>query len=221
MRVLVAEDSSAIRVAVRDGLAEHGFEVDVASNGEDALWLALHNTYDLVVLDLKLPLVEGLVVLRELRSKGFKVPILVVTALDTVEDRVTGLDAGADDYLVKPFAFAELLARVRMLIRTRNVAKDIQLQVDDLVIDTSKRRVRRGDAEIAVSPREYSLLEYLAMHAGKLVTRNDIWEHVYDFRSEAHSNVVDVYISYLRKKLGMPSLIHTRRGQGYVLGSSS
>ena len=218
MRALVVEDSLPIRTAIRDGLAEQGFAVDVAANGEDGLWLAEQNPYDIIVLDIMLPLIDGLEVLRRLRGKGSKVAVLLLTARDTVEDRVTGLDTGADDYLVKPFAFAELLARVRTLVRRRYDAKDPVLRVDDLVIDTVKRRVKRGEASVALSPREYALLEYLALRAGELVTRTDIWEHVYDFRSDAQSNVVDVYVSYLRKKLGPPSLIHTRRGQGYVLG---
>ncbi len=218
MRALVVEDYQPVRVAVRDGLAENGYAVDVASNGEDGLWLAQQNPYDIVVLDVMLPVLDGLEVLRRLRAAGNKVAVLLLTAKDTVEDRVTGLDTGADDYLVKPFAFAELLARVRSLVRRRYEVKDPLLRVDDLEIDTVKRMVKRGDATIPLSPREYALLEYLAMRAGELVTRTDIWEHVYDFRSDAQSNVVDVYVSYLRKKLGPPPLIHTRRGHGYVLG---
>ena len=144
--------------------------------------------------------------------------MLLLTARDTVEDRVGGLDLGADDYLAKPFAFAELLARVRALVRRAYAVKDPVIRVEDLVLDTVKRVVRRGGDLIALSPREYALLEYLAMRAGELVTRTEIWEHVYDFRSDAHSNVVDVYVGYLRKKLGAPQLIHTRRGHGYMLG---
>jgi DNA-binding response OmpR family regulator len=219
MRALVVEDSLPIREAIRDGLAESGFAVDVAANGEDGLWLAEQNPYDIVVLDIMLPLLDGMEVLKRLRAKGSKVAVLMLTARDAVEDRVNGLDSGADDYLVKPFAFAELLARVRTLVRRRYDTKDPVLRVEDLVIDTVKRRVRRGETTVALSPREYALLEYLAMRAGELVTRTEIWEHVYDFQSDAQSNVVDVYVSYLRKKLGTPSLIHTRRGHGYVLGS--
>ncbi|MFT3692761.1 MAG: response regulator transcription factor [Kofleriaceae bacterium] len=221
MRALVIEDYQPVRVAVRDGLAENGYAVDVASNGEDGLWLAQQNPYDIVILDVMLPVLDGLEVLKRLRSGGAKTAVLLLTAKDTVEDRVTGLDSGADDYLVKPFAFAELLARVRSLVRRRYEVKDPIVKVDDLEIDTTKRQVKRGELTIALSPREYALLEYLAMRAGELVTRTDIWEHVYDFRSEAQSNVVDVYVSYLRKKLGPPPLIHTRRGQGYVLGGEA
>jgi DNA-binding response OmpR family regulator len=154
---------------------------------------------------------------RRLRSQGSTVAVLLLTARDTVEDLVTGLDTGADDYLGKPFAFTELLARVRMLVRRRYDTKNPVLRVEDLVIDTVRRRVKRGGTVIALSRREFAVLEYLALRAGELVTRTDIWEHIYDFGFDAQSNVVDVYVSYLRKKLGRPSLIHTRRGQGYML----
>jgi DNA-binding response OmpR family regulator len=221
MRVLVVEDYSPIRLAVRDGLAEQGYAVDVASNGEDGLWLAEQNPYDVIVLDVMLPKVDGLEIVKRLRAKGSQVGVLMLTARDTVADRVTGLDHGADDYLVKPFDLSELFARVRALVRRGYAAKDPVIRVSDLVIDTVKRTVKRGEAVIAFSPREYALLEYLAIRAGEVVTRTEIWEHVYDFRSDAQSNVVDVYVSYLRKKLGQPALIHTRRGYGYVLGDDA
>lgn len=221
MRVLVVEDYSPIRLAVRDGLAEQGYAVDVASNGEDGLWLAEQNPYDVIVLDVMLPKVDGIEIVKRLRGKGSQVGVLMLTARDTVADRVTGLDSGADDYLVKPFELSELFARVRALVRRGYTAKDPVLRVADLVIDTVKRTVKRGDASIGFSPREYALLEYLAIRAGEVVTRTEIWEHVYDFRSDAQSNVVDVYVSYLRKKLGQPALIHTRRGYGYVLGDDA
>ena len=221
MRVLVVEDYSPIRTAVRDGLAEQGYAVDVASNGEDGLWLAEQNPYDVIVLYVMLPKVDGLEIVKRLRTKGSQVGVLMLTARDTVADRVTGLDHGADDYLVKPFELSELFARVRALVRRGYAAKDPVIRVSDLVIDTVKRTVKRGEASIAFSPREYALLEYLAIRAGEVVTRTEIWEHVYDFRSDAQSNVVDVYVSYLRKKLGQPALIHTRRGYGYVLGDDA
>jgi DNA-binding response OmpR family regulator len=144
--------------------------------------------------------------------------VLLLTAKDTIEDRVTGLDLGADDYLVKPFAFAELLARVRALVRRRYDVATSLITIEDLEIDTATRTVRRAETSIPLSAREYALLEYLGLRAGELVTRTDIWEHLYDFQSDSTSNVVDVYIGYLRKKLGAPQLIHTRRGQGYILG---
>ena len=218
MRALVVEDYAPLRTAVQEGLTEAGFAVDVATNGEEGLWLAEQNPYDVVVLDIMLPKLDGIEVLKRLRRAGSKHAVLLLTAKDTVEDRVRGLDAGADDYLVKPFAFAELLARVRALVRRRYDAKDPTVRVGDLEVDTAARAVRRAGTAIALSAREYALLEYLALRAGEIVTRTQIWEHVYDFHSDAQSNVVDVYIGYLRKKLGQPQLIHTRRGQGYVLG---
>jgi len=220
MRALVVEDYAPVRTAVVEGLTENGFAVDSSADGEEGLWFAQQNPYDVIVLDLMLPKLDGLGVLQKLRASGSTVPVLVLTARDGVDDRVRGLDTGADDYLVKPFAFAELLARVRVLVRRRYDAAPV-IRIGDLEIDTTKRAVKRGDESIVLSAREYALLEYLALRAGQLVTRTEIWEHVYDFHSDAHSNVVDVYIGYLRKKLereGAAKLIHTRRGQGYVLG---
>ena len=224
MRALVVEDYAPVLAAVREGLTENGFAVDTATNGEDGLWMAESNPYDVVVLDLMLPKLDGLTVLKRLRAHGSSAAVLVLTAKDTLDDRVRGLDLGADDYLVKPFAFAELLARVRALVRRKYESRDPTLRVADLTIDTAKRAVQRAGEPVALSAREYALLEYLAMRAGQLVTRSEIWEHVYDFNSDAHSNVVDVYIGYLRKKLerdGLAKLIHTRRGQGYLLGVES
>jgi DNA-binding response OmpR family regulator len=221
VRALVVEDYAPVREAVVEGLGENGFAVDAAADGEEGLWLAESNPYDVVVLDLMLPKLDGMRVLEKLRAKGNAVPVLVLTAKDAVEDRVAGLDRGADDYLVKPFAFAELLARVRALVRRRYATTDPTITVDDVEIDTTKRVVRRAGETVTLSAREYALLEYLAMRVGQVVTRTEIWEHVYDFRSDAQSNVVDVYIGYLRKKLerdGAAKLIHTRRGHGYVFG---
>lgn len=219
MRVLVVEDYRPIRVAVQEGLEEAGFAVDVAEDGESGLWMAQTNPYDALVLDLMLPKLDGASVMRQLRQGGSKVPILLLTAKDTVEDRVAGLDLGADDYLTKPFAFTELVARVRALIRRSYDAPDPVVRIADVEIDTARRLVQRRGETITLSAREYALLEYLALRAGQLVTRTQIWEHVYDFHSEARSNVVDVYVGYLRKKLGAPPIIHTRRGQGYVLAA--
>jgi DNA-binding response OmpR family regulator len=218
VRILLIEDYPPVRDAVSEGLTELGFAVDQAGDGEEGLWLAESNPYDVVILDIMLPKLDGLALLKRLRAKGSRLAVLLLTAKDTVADRVTGLDLGADDYLVKPFAFAELVARVRALIRRRYDTSSPILVVDDLELDTIKRLARRAGAALSLSAREYALLEYLAMRAGELVTRTDIWEHVYDFQSEATSNVVDVYIGYLRKKLGGPPIIHTRRGHGYVLG---
>ena len=220
VRVLVVEDNPPIQKAVAKGLREAGFAVDVTGDGEEGLWYATSNDYDVVVLDLMLPRVDGLTILNRLRSEGRSTHVLIVTARDTVQDRVLGLDLGADDYLVKPFAFEELLARVRALARRAYSAKNPLLSVDDLRLETSTRRVWRGDDEVVLTSREYALLEYLAMRAGEAVSRTDIWEHVYEFKSEADSNVVDVYIGYLRKKVERPDrppLIHTIRGVGYSL----
>jgi len=224
MRVLVVEDYDPVRRAVVQALEEEGFAVDSSRDGREGLWHARATPYDAIVLDLMLPELDGLSVLRELRRSGQATPVLLLTARDAVCDRVKGLDAGADDYLVKPFALEELLARVRALVRRRYDKKDPVLRVDDLEIDTARRTVRRGDQEIDLTAREYALLEYLALRQGELVTRTDIWEHVYDFHSTAQSNVVDVYIGYLRRKIEGPGrrrLIHTRRGQGYVLGTDA
>jgi len=221
MRVLVIEDDGPLRGALCQGLEEASFAVDTSADGEEGLWYARSNEYDAIVLDLMLPRIDGLTILGRLRREGSAVPILILTARDTVADRVKGLDLGADDYLVKPFAFAELLARVRALVRRGYNNKDPVLRVGDLEIDTAGRTVRRGDAAIDLSAREYALLEFLVARAGQVVSRTAIWEHIYDFHSDPESNVVDVHIGHLRKKIerpGRPKLIHTRRGQGYLLG---
>ncbi len=223
MRVLIIEDYAPLRKAVSQGLREAGFAVDASADGDEGLWYARSNEYDAIILDLMLPQIDGLTILSRLRQAGNPVPILILTARDTVADRVEGLNLGADDYLVKPFAFEELLARVRALVRRKYDVKDPLVRVGDLEVDTAARLVRRAGKQIDLTAREYALLEFLALRAGKVVSRSDVWEHLYDFHSSAESNVVDVYIGYLRKKIegsGLPRLIHTRRGQGYVLGES-
>jgi len=222
MRLLLVEDYLPLQRAVSKGLREAGFAVDVTGDGEEGLWYAAGNEYDVVILDLMLPKVDGLTILKRLRSEGRRTHVLILTAKDAVADRVRGLDLGADDYLVKPFAFEELLARVRALTRRAYGAKAPCLEIGDLRIETPAQRVWRGKEEVCLTPREYALLEYLALRAGEVVSRTDIWEHVYDFNSEADSNVVDVYIGYLRKKIERPGrrpLIHTVRGRGYRLES--
>jgi DNA-binding response OmpR family regulator len=222
MRVLFVEDYGPLRKSVRQGLEEAGFAVDATGDGEEGFWYARSNDYDVIVLDIMLPGMDGLTILTRLRQMGRPTPVLLLTARDTVEDRVSGLDRGADDYLVKPFAFEEFLARVRALVRRRYDAKDPVLRVGDLDIDTAARTARRAGRLIDLTAREYALLEFLALRAGEVVSRSEMWEHLYDFHSAAESNVVDVYIGYLRKKIeqpGLPRLIHTRRGQGYMLGS--
>jgi len=224
MRILVVEDYAPIRNAVTQGLREEGFAVDEAADGRDGLWFAESNDYDVIILDLMLPEVDGLTILKKLRAGKQNARVLILTAKDQLEDRVEGLNAGADDYLIKPFAFEELLARVRTLVRRKYDQTKTVIHISDLEIDMTSRIVRRGMRLIELTAREYSLLEYLALRCGELVSRTDIWEHIYEFHSDSQSNVVDVYIGYLRKKIeapDLPRLIHTRRGQGYWLGELS
>lgn len=220
MRVLIVEDFQPLRESMAQGLGEAGYAVDSAGDGVDALVRGRTGEYDVIILDLMLPRMDGLTVLQTLRREKCTSCVLILTAKDGVDDRVRGLDLGADDYLVKPFAFAELLSRVRAMIRRRYNAGGSIVRVGDLEIDSARRSVRRGEAVIDLSRREYALLEYLMMNAGRVVSRMDIWQHVYDANATAESNVVDVYIGLLRKKVeveGKPRLIHTRRGQGYML----
>jgi len=221
MRVLVVEDFQMLREAICQGLREAGFAVDSVADGQTALWQAQSNQFDVIILDLMLPRLDGLSVLKQLRAQGCMTHVLILTAKDTTPDRVKGLDTGADDYLVKPFEFEELLARVRALVRREYKAKDPILRVEDLEINTGSRTVRRGGHSVELTPREYALLEFLALRQGKIVTRTEVWEHVYEFHDDATSNVVDVFIGHLRRKIesaGLPRLIHTRRGHGYQLG---
>jgi DNA-binding response OmpR family regulator len=222
MKVLLIEDYAPVRTSVAKGLREQGFAVDATGDGEEGLWYARANEYDVIILDLMLPGLGGLAILERLRREGNAVHVLVLTARDGLEDRVNGINLGADDYLVKPFAFEELLARVRALVRRKYERKSPLIRIADLEIDTARRTVHRGGAAIDLTAREYALLEFLAHRAGEVVTRSEIWEHIYEFDSDAASNVVDVYIGYLRKKIegnGLSRLIHTRRGTGYVLGA--
>jgi DNA-binding response OmpR family regulator len=223
MRLLFVEDYPPLQKSLAKGLREAGFAVDVTGNGDEALWYALGNDYDIIILDLMLPGMDGLTVLKKLRAKGRQTHILVLTARSEVADRVKGLDCGADDYLVKPFAFEELIARINALLRREYQQKTASICSGDLRIDTSAKRVWRGREELQLTAREYALLEYLARRQGQVVSRTDIWEHVYDFHSTATSNVVDVYVGYLRKKIDPPdgngaSLIATVRGRGYMFG---
>ena len=220
MRVLFVEDYAPVRKAVEKGLKEASFAVDVAADGREGLWYAQNNTYDAIILDLMLPEVSGMAILKQLRNTGSDVGILILTAKDAVEDRVAGLNAGADDYLIKPFSFDELLARVNVLVRRRYDKPNPMVEVGNLRINTASKQVTRAGVRIELTKREYSLLLYLAMRQGEDVSRTEIWENVYEFDSNAHSNVVDVYIRYLRKKIERPEwprIIHTRRGFGYRL----
>lgn len=220
MRVLLVEDSARLQDYVAEGLRQAGFAVDVASDGEEGLWAAESNAYDAIVLDILLPKLDGLELLEKLRTKGNQTHILMLTAKDTVADRVAGLSKGADDYLVKPFALEELVARIQSLTRRAYGVKASVFPVGDLVINTALRIVMRNGDQIALQPREYCLLEFLAFQKGKVVSRSDIEHHIYDERVEPMSNVVDSAICQLRKKIDAPgkqSLIQTRRGMGYVL----
>lgn len=223
MRLLVVEDSVRLQQSLTTALRKSGYAVDVAGDGEEGLWLAVENAYDAIVLDIMLPKRDGLSVLSELRRKGNAVHVLLLTARDTVADRVAGLRAGADDYLVKPFALEELLARVEALCRRSYGHKDSRLSVADLEVDLAARAVRRGGQPVELTAREYLLLEYLTHRRGQVVSRSEIEEHIYDGQVDPMSNVVDSAICTLRKKLGAddaPALIHTRRGLGYVLEES-
>lgn len=221
MRILIVEDDAKIAGYLKRGLEEQGYAVDAVGNGRDALDWAIAAPYDLVLLDLMLPGIDGLEVCRELRRRNQHMPVLMLTARDAIQDRVAGLDAGADDYLVKPFAMPELLARLRALTRrSEGRPRDTALQVADLTLDTATHRVQRGGRNIELTTKEFAVLEYLMREAGRVLTRNMIAEHVWNFDDVNQSNVVDVYIRNLRRKIDDPSqikLIQTVRGTGYRL----
>ncbi len=221
MKLLLVEDAKALRQAVATGLRRAGYAVDAACDGPEGQWLAESNDYDVIILDIMLPGVDGLTLLQRLRQQGRETHVLLLTAKDTVEDRVRGLQAGADDYLVKPFAFEELLARVQALCRRRYGQKSARITVENLAIDPAAKTVRRNGKVIELKPREYALLEYLALRQGEVVPRRDIEAHLYDDAADPMSNVVDSAICVLRRKLGPPQLIHTRHGHGYVLSPES
>jgi DNA-binding response OmpR family regulator len=220
VRILLVEDHKPMLRAIKQGLEEEGFAVDVAMDGEEGNYKAQTANYDIVILDLMLPKVDGLSLLQKWRREGMSAHVLVLTARGSIEDKVKGLDLGADDYLTKPFQWEELLARLRALIRRTHQVKDPMLRIYDLEIDTAARTVKRAGQQIHLTPREYALLQFLAYHRGKVVTRSMIWEHLYDEHDENTSNVVDVYIRYLRTKIDKgfePALILTRWGEGYML----
>jgi DNA-binding response OmpR family regulator len=219
--VLFVEDSKILQRSVATALRKSGYAVDVTGDGNEGLWHAQSHEYDVIILDRLLPGLDGLTILQRLRQQGQTTQVLLLTAKDTVEDRVCGLRTGADDYLIKPFALEELLARVQALCRRHYLRKAPRLCVGDLEIDTGARTVSRRGKHIELAPREYRLLEYLASRPGEVVSRTDIWAHVYDERTEPTSNAVDSAICVLRKKIeppGTTALLHTRRGMGYVLG---
>jgi DNA-binding response OmpR family regulator len=220
MRLLLIEDNAPLRNAISQYLREAGFIVDIAASGDEGLWAATENPYDVILLDLMLPKVDGMDILRRLRALGNPVHILVISARDGLEDRLEALDAGADDYLVKPFPLSEALARIRALLRRSYARKSPVMQVADLQLDPSRRTVRRGNRTIELTALEYRLLEYLFYRSTEVVSRTDIWEHVFEDGTGGSSNTVEVYIGYLRKKINTgsePDLIRTRRGHGYIL----
>lgn len=220
MRCLLIEDYTPLRNNIGECLTEEGYVVDSSGTGDEGLWFARNHAYDAIVLDIMLPEIDGLTILRKLRELQNKTPVIVISARDGVTQRVEGLDAGADDYLVKPFSLVELVARLRAIVRRRYDKESTLIEIGDLTIDCVQRKVTRAGLAINLTRREYHLLEYLAFRAGQVVTRTDIWEHVYEDQAGGSSNAVDVYIGYLRKKLndgGRPDIIHTRRGHGYLL----
>jgi len=222
MRILVVEDEPQIADFLARGLTENGYSVDTAHDGEEALQWPAVAEFDVIILDVMLPALGGIEVCRRLRERGLRTPVLMLTARDAVEDRVAGLDSGADDYLVKPFAFAELLARVRALIRREPALQGNVLQVGDLVLDTATRQVTRADAPVELTAKEFALLEYLMRHPDQVLSRTVIAEHVWNYDFDNATNVIDVHVKNLRKKIDgvrEPKLIHTARGAGYRISA--
>jgi len=220
MRILVVEDEQKVASFIKKGLEEEGYAVDVAADGEEGLALGLARVHDLIVLDIRLPKMDGLRVLQALRQDHVTAAVLLLTVRATIEDKVLGLDAGADDYLTKPFAFQELVARVRALLRRRAEVEPTVLRIGDLRLDPARRTVTRGGEKIDLTPREFALLDYFMRNPGRVLTRTMIAEHVWDYSFDTSTNVIDVYVNYLRKKIDSgrePKLLHTMRGVGYVL----
>jgi DNA-binding response OmpR family regulator len=224
MRILLVEDEPSAAKILAKGLREHGYAVDVSGDGIDASYKTSINEYDLVILDVMLPRKDGFQLCNELRTTGAEMPILMLTARDAVEDRITGLDCGADDYLTKPFDYRELLARIRALLRRRPTKHVEDIEIDDMKIHVASRSVTRSGASVQLTPKEFALLEYLAQRAGELVTRAEISEHVWDESFDPFSNLIEVYVQRLRRRIDAGHanrLIHTRRGEGYILGAES
>ena len=220
MRILVIEDEKKVASFIKKGLEEEHYAVDTAYDGEEGLYMVETNEYDLIVLDLMIPKIDGLEVLKRVRGNRNNVPILVLTAKDTVDDIVKGLDAGCDDYLTKPFIFAEFLARVRALLRREKTDKEPVLKISDLTLSLVTHKVTRNEKEIDLTSKEYALLEYFMRNPDKVLTRTMISEHVWDYHFDSNTNVIDVYVNYLRRKVDKdfePKLIHTIRGIGYMM----
>ena len=222
VRILLVEDESRVAGFIAKGLREQSYAVDIASDGEQALYQAAVNQYDIVILDVMLPVKDGHTVCRELRGAGFRTPILMLTARGAVDDRVEGLDSGADDYLAKPFDFKELLARLRALLRRSAALRPQVLRVADLTLNTASHAATRAGKPVSLTAKEYALIEFLVLNQGRVVGREQIGQHVWDENFDPFSNVIDVYIKRLRSKLDTGfsrRLIHTRRGEGYILSA--
>lgn len=220
MRILIVEDEKSLAEAIKKGLEEEDYAVDVAYNGEDGLFMAENEPSDLIILDIMLPIIDGMTILKKIRKAGFKTPVLMLTAKDAITDRVSGLDSGADDYLTKPFHFEELLARIRVLLRRDSEGKTSAIPIGDLLINMASHEVKRGGKEILLSAKEYTLLELLAINRNKVLSRTYISEHIYDYDFDLDSNVIDVFVNRIRNKIDRGSetkLIHTVRGAGYML----
>ncbi len=221
MNILIVEDEEKIAQFLRRGFMEETYGVDIASTGKEALYKFEINEYDCIVLDVMIPEGNGIEVCRAIRKQNTHIPVLVLTAKDAVEDKIVGLDAGADDYVTKPFSFSELSARIRALIRRGNKADPVVLKIDNLTLNPATRRAERDKKIIILTSREYALLEYLMRHQDRVITKTELLEHVWDYNYNGLSNIVETYIKYLRKKLQVKSnssaLIHTMRGSGYIL----
>lgn len=220
MRILIVEDEKSLADIIKKGLEEEGYAVDVVYNGEEGLFMAENEPSDLVILDIMLPVIDGMTILKKIRKAGIKTPVLMLTAKDTIMDRVSGLDSGADDYLTKPFAFEELLARMRALLRRNTEVKTSVIMIGDLTIDIVTHEVKREGKDILLSAREYALLEYMAINRNKVLSRTALTEHLYDQDFDLDSNVIDVFINRIRNKIDRgydTKLIHTMRGTGYIL----
>ncbi|OGW03921.1 MAG: DNA-binding response regulator [Nitrospinae bacterium RIFCSPLOWO2_01_FULL_39_10] len=220
MRITLIEDEKQLANIVKKGLEEEGYSVDVAHDGEEGLYMVENYPSDVVILDIMLPLLDGISILSSMRKKGIKTPVLLLTAKDTITDKIKGLDSGADDYLTKPFEFGELLARIRALIRRKADIKDTVIRIGDLEINTANREIKRGGKTIQLSAKEYAMLQYMAYNKDKIVSRTDLIEHIYDENFDVNSNVLDVYVNFLRNKIDKgfkKKMIHTVRGAGYIL----
>jgi len=220
MRILVVEDEAYLADIIQKGLREEGYAVDVAYSGDDGLFMAENEPSDLIILDIMLPAIDGITILKTIRQRGVRTPVMLLTARDAVMDKVSGLDGGADDYLTKPFSFEELLARIRALLRRQSDTGTAVVRIGDLAINMATHEVNRGEREILLSAKEYALLEYMALNKGRVLSRTNISEHLYEYDFDLDSNVIDVFINRIRNKLDKPfdlKLIQTVRGAGYIL----